>query len=316
MYTTRCDELTTEVSLLKADIEKLKAMILNLPAKTHSFEAKQNANLELDLRKSRQQIDGLVTTVAVLSEQLLRERQVNAHPPTITHPVPADHPDKTPQPQQVDKDSSIMLVEMPQSKQKRKRKKNQGKTTNETPKSPVSSNSVNSSQPKKPVTVIAGDSMIQNIRGWDLSDTSKVVVKSFSGATTEDMEDFLKPVLRKEPEQLILHVGTNDLKTQDPELIFQSIVSLQRQVEESSPNTNIGISAILPRKEDGSTPNLAQRISRVNSMLKTFCQRKQIGFIEHRNINLDHLNRGGLHLTKTGSEVMSKNLKTYINSSN
>ena len=62
---------------------------------------------------------------------------------------------------------------------------------------------------KKPVTVIVGDSMVKNVRGWELSNPiKKVIVKSFSGATTEDMEDYLKPVLRKEPGNLILHVGT------------------------------------------------------------------------------------------------------------
>ena len=51
---------------------------------------------------------------------------------------------------------------------------------------------------KKPVTVNADDSMIQQVRGWELSSSEKVVVKSFSGASTEDMEDYLKPLLRKD----------------------------------------------------------------------------------------------------------------------
>jgi hypothetical protein len=45
---------------------------------------------------------------------------------------------------------------------------------------------------KKPVTVIVSDSMVKNVRGWELSNPiKKVIVKSFSGATTEDMEDYL-----------------------------------------------------------------------------------------------------------------------------
>ena len=35
------------------------------------------------------------------------------------------------------------------------------------------------------------------------------VVKLFPGATVEDMEDFIKPITRKSPDKLILHVGTN-----------------------------------------------------------------------------------------------------------
>ena len=65
----------------------------------------------------------------------------------------------------------------------------------------------NNAQTRKPVTVIAGESIIQNIRGWSLSKTNKVVVKPFPSATTEDMEDFIKPILRKDPENIIIHVG-------------------------------------------------------------------------------------------------------------
>ena len=71
----------------------------------------------------------------------------------------------------------------------------------------------NNAQTRKPITVIAGDSVIQNIRGWSLSKTNKVVVKPFPGVTTEDVEDFIKPTLRKDPENIIIHVGTNDVNS-------------------------------------------------------------------------------------------------------
>ena len=39
------------------------------------------------------------------------------------------------------------------------------------------------------VTVILGDSIIKDVKGWELTDDSnKVVVKSFSGATTSQMK--------------------------------------------------------------------------------------------------------------------------------
>ena len=39
----------------------------------------------------------------------------------------------------------------------------------------------------------------------------KIFVKHFAGATTNCMEDYMKPSLRKDPNHIILHVGTNDL---------------------------------------------------------------------------------------------------------
>ena len=37
-----------------------------------------------------------------------------------------------------------------------------------------------------------------------------VAVKSFSGTNIEDMKDFLQPIIRRTPDELILHVGTNN----------------------------------------------------------------------------------------------------------
>lgn len=42
--------------------------------------------------------------------------------------------------------------------------------------------------------------------------TNKVVVKWFSVATTKDIEGFNKPVLSKEPDSIIINVGTNKRK--------------------------------------------------------------------------------------------------------
>ncbi|CAB4042005.1 Scavenger receptor cysteine-rich type 1 M130, partial [Paramuricea clavata] len=55
--------------------------------------------------------------------------------------------------------------------------------------------------------VVAGDSILKHVEGLSLSNMSNhVVVESFSGATTSDMEDYLRPVLQKEPNKIILHI--------------------------------------------------------------------------------------------------------------
>ena len=102
---------------------------------------------------------------------------------------------------------------------KRKRKKTKTRERNpEKNEKERQSGPGNIAQTRKPVTVIAGDLIIQNIRGWSLSKTNKVVVKPFPGATTEDMEDFIKPILRKDLENIIIHVGTNDVNSKRPRL--------------------------------------------------------------------------------------------------
>ena len=65
---------------------------------------------------------------------------------------------------------------------------------------------------KKKLVFIAGDSIIQHVQGWDLSTNDKhVAVKSFAGARIADMEDYIKPLLRKEPYETI-NVGKRQNK--------------------------------------------------------------------------------------------------------
>ena len=80
----------------------------------------------------------------------------------------------------------------------------------------------NSHEAGKNLVYIAGDSIIQHIQGWNLS-TSDRHVKSFSGARTEDIEDYLKPLLRKEPEEIILHIGTKNIRDEFPRMVAEGI---------------------------------------------------------------------------------------------
>ena len=164
----------------------------------------------------------------------------------------------------------------------------------------------NNAQTRKPVTVIARDSIIQNIRGWSLSKTNKVVVKPFPGATTEDMEDLIKPFLRKDPENII-HVGTNDVNSKESRLTAEGIVNLALQIEGDAPNTNIAISGLISRADDKEG-----KVSSVNKILNKFCYQNHWNFIEHNNVNLTHLTRGGLHLSKSGTALLAANFCKYI----
>ena len=64
----------------------------------------------------------------------------------------------------------------------------------------------------------------------------KIVVKHFSGSTTEDMMTYTKPPLKDNPDRFIIHMGTNDLiSDQDPETIGRNIIEI---VNNSKTDTN------------------------------------------------------------------------------
>ena len=63
----------------------------------------------------------------------------------------------------------------------------------------VGPKSTPSSERKKRI-IIAGDSIVKDIKGWLMSRQKSVKVHSFSGADTADMEHFLQPLINTKPD--------------------------------------------------------------------------------------------------------------------
>ena len=62
--------------------------------------------------------------------------------------------------------------------------------------------------------LVVGDSMLKHLTQQKISKSTntRVRVKSFLGAAVRDMKDHIKPGLRTNPENVILHIGTNDIR--------------------------------------------------------------------------------------------------------
>ena len=70
----------------------------------------------------------------------------------------------------------------------------------------------NSKTESKKDVIIIGDSMLNCINEEDLSDDRyKGKVKNHLGATTKDICDFVKPEVRKKPDIIKVHAGTNGI---------------------------------------------------------------------------------------------------------
>lgn len=162
----------------------------------------------------------------------------------------------------------------------------------------------------KKKVMIAGDSVLKHLQGHKISRNSRVKVSSFPGCTTEDMHDFIKPLLRKNPDEIILHVGTNSLRSCDtPRACADEIIDLATMVSRESP-AKIALSSLVCRSDDEA---LAYKIAEVNTTLKDCCTRKSWGFIDHSNISpSNHLNRSGLHLNKSGTSRLARNFINYL----
>ena len=55
----------------------------------------------------------------------------------------------------------------------------------------------------------------------------KITAKTFPGATIADMTHYVKLTLSTAPDEIILHIGTNDLKAKTPEAVVNAAVYLR-----------------------------------------------------------------------------------------
>ena len=87
-----------------------------------------------------------------------------------------------------------------------------------------------------------GDSIVSGLDEHLLSRKRKVKVKCFPGATVDDMYDNMKPILRRNPEYLIIHVGTNDAVNLLPNEILDRVLALKNNIMETNKNCKVIIS--------------------------------------------------------------------------
>ena len=156
-------------------------------------------------------------------------------------------------------------------------------------KNPTKVQSTKSSEEKHPVdivthkwskntTLIVGDSMIAGVNESMISRKGRVVkVRPFSGATIEDMYDYLKPILKKCPDNIILHVGTNNAARESPRVVFDKLLSLKSFIEKTLPNCKISISNLIKRTDNNEA---AKTVDKVNELLFTL----QLDIVDINNI--------------------------------
>ena len=161
------------------------------------------------------------------------------------------------------------------------------------------------------VTVILGDCIIKDAKGWELTDDSNnVIVKSFRGSTTSQMKWHVKPTTEQNPKNIILNYGTNDINDEsDPQNVAEEIVELAKSISTVC-NSNVTVSDIVPKYG-----KLNEKVRSFNHLLRIYCRNMNMRFVGHENINPSkHLNCSGLHLNHLGTPILTANFLNVLNS--
>ena len=127
-----------------------------------------------------------------------------------------------------------------------------------------------------------------------------VKVFHFSGARIEDTNQYIIPIIKKQPDYLILHVGTNDATTNTSKKIVDDLLILKSNISKQLPSCRIVLSKPIIRHDDGKA-NLTIRF--VNERLLAL----QSEYIENDSISSQHLGRKRLHLNPKGKGRLALN---------
>jgi len=143
--------------------------------------------------------------------------------------------------------------------------------------------------------------MVKGLNEFGLSRDNNVKVNINSGYNSEDMLDVVQPVLRRKPDLVVIHSGTNDI-TQNVNS-YKKIKKLINNFENS--DVKIVISGIINREDHVDYTDI---IAITNDKLKNLCGRRNIAFLDNSNIGSNCLNRSRLHLNNYGDKVFASNL--------
>ena len=106
------------------------------------------------------------------------------------------------------------------------------------------------------------------------------------------MYDYIKPLLKKCPDNIILHVGTNHAVNESSKVVLGKLLELKKFIENTLPESNFVIS------------NLITRRVKTNEYLHGL----QMDIIDNGNITSNELNQGGLHFNPRGLGKLVINL--------
>ena len=116
--------------------------------------------------------------------------------------------------------------------------------------------------------------------------------------------------MQKNPNQIILHVGTNDLASKEPEEIVNGMADIVNIIHKESPATKPVLSEIMLRTDKSSYKPV---IGKINHQLQCYCQDHNLELVQHGNLEAKHLNSNEVHLNRAGSSIFAKNLIHYFN---
>ncbi len=152
----------------------------------------------------------------------------------------------------------------------------------------------------EPRTLIVGDSIIRNVR------TRTATTCCFPQATVSDVNKELRSIVMKHKtaNRVIIHVGKNDIRKGQSELLKQDFSELFETLQ------RLEVQSFISGPFPARGTNMFSRLLGLNTWLQRTCSTKGVNFIDNFNIFWGHrqlFKLDGLHPNKLGARVLKDN---------
>lgn len=154
---------------------------------------------------------------------------------------------------------------------------------------------------------VCGDSMLNSLESNGLSSKRcNTQIRSFSGATSADLIDLIKPVIKKNPDHIIIHIGKNDLTKSNIDTT-KNIEKIIDNIQENNVDTKISLSKICLRED---RKNVNKKRIELNKEIEKIVKNRGLTKICNENIDSSCLAKKKLHLNRKGIARLAKNIKS------
>ena len=134
-----------------------------------------------------------------------------------------------------------------------------------------------------------------------------IQIRPYPGTSSLDISDHIKPIMRRNPDCIIVHTGTNDITKHGDNI--NNIEEMVHEAQKISPSTNLALSELIIRHD---MPQKKQKSEDLNKKIKDLAKRLQMPVICHANIDSQCLGKSKLHLNRKCNSFLARNVLDFI----
>jgi len=158
-----------------------------------------------------------------------------------------------------------------------------------------------------PRVAILHDSVLNHVYARRLGLSYGCQVSKIRCSTIKEVKDAAKKV-QSDVGTIVVHVGTNDIKTTDPTASSRHLTTVVRQLLDERPDINIVINKLPPSKNSSMQIKRELFNAHIQADLSSI---KRVSFITNENVH-SHALRDDIHPNRQGSAILASNIGRHL----